>query len=67
MAFLLNVFVLLLLVSNVIAIWPLPANISTGNKVLWVTSDVKITYSGIASVSYAGSQGVPADTLMLRG
>ncbi|EPE29569.1 (Trans)glycosidase [Glarea lozoyensis ATCC 20868] len=37
---------LLAFFSQALAIWPAPVSMSTGNSVLWITSDVKVTYNG---------------------
>ncbi|CAG8973094.1 hypothetical protein HYALB_00007571 [Hymenoscyphus albidus] len=39
-------FALLAFASQVLAIWPAPASLSTGDTALWITPDVKVTYNG---------------------
>jgi hexosaminidase len=41
-----SVSALLLTISPVIAIWPAPANMTTGDNVLWLDDTVLVTYNG---------------------
>jgi len=43
------------------ALWPIPSSYSSGSTVLWIGSDVKVTYNGandVGSVKYPNEPGL---------
>ena len=43
------------------ALWPIPSSYSSGSTVLWIGSDVKVTYNGandVGSIKYLNDLGL---------
>jgi len=50
------IYLIFIFACQVLALWPAPQSISTGNSVLWIEKDVHITYNGGATSYGYGSQ-----------